>query len=169
MRLLAALFGLILAGIVQAQSVYRCVVEGVTVFSSTPCDQEQIDRHASQQAERRAVQPQTRQQGSQTTPPPSRPVPDDPIAVVVQGSQDRGIVSGYRLGDAGPVILVRPIFHEMDMGDKRAIAASFLAHAQRQRPDANYDILLILDSRNNNVVGNYDPRLGLSLRRDYRR
>ena len=87
---------------------------------------------------------------------------------VVRGSQDLGIVSSYQLGDIAPTISVRPAFHEMDIGHKRAIGLSFLTHAQRQRPDAGYEFVMIRDSRNNNVVGNYDERLGLRLRRDYR-
>ena len=92
----------------------------------------------------------------------------DPIDEVVRGSQELGIVSEYRLGDIAPTISVRPAFHQMDIGQKRAIGAAFLAHAKRQRPDAGYEFVMIRDSRNNNVVGNYDERLSLRLRRDYK-
>ena len=93
---------------------------------------------------------------------------EDPVDVVVRVSQARGIVSNYQLSDIAPSISVRPAFHEMDIEEKRAIAVAFLIHAQRQRPDAGYQFVMIRDSRNNNNVGNYDERLGLRLRRDYR-
>jgi len=92
----------------------------------------------------------------------------DPVEDVVKMSQDRGIVSKYDTHDIAPTMWVRPAFHEMDVEHKRAIAVAFLIHSQRQRPDANYNFIMIRDSRNNNKVGNYDERLGLSLKKNYR-
>jgi hypothetical protein len=92
----------------------------------------------------------------------------DPVDDVVRMSQERGIVSSYQLHDVAPSISVRPAFHQMDFEDKKAIAIAFLVHAQRQRPDAGYQFVMIKDSRNNNTVGNYDQRLGLTLKREYR-
>jgi len=83
-------------------------------------------------------------------------------------SQELGLVSKYQLSDIAPSISVRPAFHEMDIEKKRAISMAFLVHAQRQRPDSGYQFVMIKDSRNNNTVGNYDERLGLTLKRAYR-
>ena len=92
----------------------------------------------------------------------------DQVEDIVKMSQERGIISKYDTHDIAPTVWVRPVFHEMDVEHKRAIVMAFLIHSQRQRPDANYNFIMIRDSRNNNRVGNYDERLGLSLKKGYR-
>jgi hypothetical protein len=92
----------------------------------------------------------------------------DPVEDIVKMSQERGIVQKYDTHNIAPTMWVRPMFHEMDMEHKQAIVMAFLIHCQRLRPDANYNFIMIRDSRNNNKVGNYDERLGLSLKRNYR-
>ena len=90
------------------------------------------------------------------------------VDAVVRMSQERGVVSSFSLGDVAPTIMVRPVFHNMDLDHKRAIGVAFLIHAQRQKPGAEYRFIMIRDSRNNNQVGSYDQRLGLQLKKPYK-
>jgi hypothetical protein len=92
----------------------------------------------------------------------------DAVDDVVRMSQEEGIVSNYKVFEQGAIMSVRPVFHQMDIEHKRAIAAAFLLHAKRQRPKDDFQFILIRDSRNNNTVGNYDERLGLTLKKAYR-
>jgi hypothetical protein len=93
----------------------------------------------------------------------------DTVDDVVRMSQERGIVSEYSTAsDIMPSIWVRPVFHQMDFKEKRAIALAFFLHAKRQRPNFDYESIMLKDSRNNNQVGNYHPELGLRLKKAYR-
>lgn len=88
-RLAVACVFMVATGMASASTIYRCVVDGVPVFSSRPCDQDQVDEHVRQQPperqsterrpterpsapiqspERQAVQSQASQQGPLTRP-----------------------------------------------------------------------------------------------------
>ena len=164
LRALAVTAGLALFANGASAQIYRCTTpEGQTIFSDRPCgtDVQNLEPPKATRAAPARPAPTPRSQ-------PEAPTQADPVGVVVTTSQEIGIVSKYQLGDIAPSISVRPAFHQMDIEHKRAIGVAFLVHAQRQRPDAEYQFVMIRDSRNNNTVGNYDERLGLRLRRDYR-
>jgi hypothetical protein len=92
----------------------------------------------------------------------------DTVDDVVRMSQEIGVVSKYSTeSDIMPQIWVRPAFHQMDIKQKRAIATAFFLHSKRQRLNVDYESIMVRDSRNNNQVGNYHPKLGLRLKKAY--
>lgn len=82
---------------------------------------------------------------------------------MVSEAKRLGYVQKAELGKYGMTMYVRPAFHELNFDTKRGIAALFLQWGQKQQPNMNYELIMIRDSRNNKVIGNYDPRLGLTL------
>lgn len=85
----------------------------------------------------------------------------------VQETKRVGLVQKVTFNDIAATMYVRPSFHEMDYDHKRTIARAFFEWSRKQS-GKDYNFIMIRDSRNNNSVGNYDHRLGLSLKRSYR-
>ncbi len=91
---------------------------------------------------------------------------ENPVDIVVRASREEGIVAKHEKDDRWGSVWVRPGFHQLDYDTKGAIMIAHLAYMQRTHPEIRS--VFIFDSRNNNRVGNYQPRLGLRLKKDYR-
>lgn len=84
---------------------------------------------------------------------------DEKIENFVRVAIETGVVQKAELHNSAVTIYVRPVFNTLDYDQKNTTAAAFMRWARSRK--TVIDLVMLRDSRDHKVIGNYCTGLGL--------